>query len=476
MQTYLRRIETYISSNNLLEKTGKHIVALSGGADSVCLLLVMKQLGYDVHAAHCNFHLRGNESDRDESFCELLCNKEGIPFHRAHFDTKAYAALHHVSIEMAARELRYNYFEQLRLAIDAQDILVAHHEDDSVETFLMNILRGTGIHGMQGIKPRNGHIVRPLLCVKRQEIESWLKTQGQDYVTDSTNLENDVVRNKIRLDVIPALKNINPSAVDSIQKTITRMNEAVKVFDNAMEEDVLRVTGEPLEMINKKKVPIYIDIKKLLALPSSEYALFTILSPYGFSPSQIESIMHLEAHNTGKRWLAENYQLLADRGTLQIAVKRDNDSLHIVIPEPGNYIVREYEETPHANASSSTGTPDIKVVEKLRIKDIGLIEDGFVCSRQSHCINIDAEKVKFPLVLRNTIQGDRFIPFGMKGSKLISDYLTDRKKTIIEKENTLVLCDANGMIVWIIGERFDDRFKITSETSRCLEVSYTKEH
>ena len=165
------------------------LVALSGGADSVCLLLAMKRLGYRVEAIHCNFHLRGAESDRDEEFCKRLCEREQIPFHTVHFDTKTYAEVHKVSIEMAARELRYNYFEQLRKAIDAEAILVAHHKNDAVETLLMNLLRGTGIHGLQGIKPRNGRIIRPLLCVSRQEIVEWLNMIGQDYVTDSTNLD-----------------------------------------------------------------------------------------------------------------------------------------------------------------------------------------------------------------------------------------------------------------------------------------------
>ena len=221
MKNIIETVKSFIAANSLIpgEMEWKGLVALSGGADSVCLLMICKRLNLNVEAVHCNFRLRGEESDRDEKFCEGLCEREGVPFHRVHFDTRTYAELHGVSIEMAARELRYDYFEQLRRSIQADAILVAHHRDDSVETVLMNLVRGTGIHGLQGIKPKNGNILRPLLCVGRKDIEEWLHTLGQDYVTDSTNLEDDVVRNKIRLNVIPLLQEINPSVSDNISLT-----------------------------------------------------------------------------------------------------------------------------------------------------------------------------------------------------------------------------------------------------------------
>ena len=216
----LNKISAFIEQHQLLRHDdAKYIVALSGGADSVALLLVMHQLGYRVEAAHCNFRLRGQESDRDEQFVAELCNKKQTPLHIIHFDTVAYAKLHQVSIEMAARELRYRYFEQLRQDIGADDVCVAHHQDDAVETLLMNLLRGTGIHGLTGIRPRNGHIVRPMLCVTRAEIVGYLDSAHQPYVTDSTNLVPDVVRNKIRLNVIPQLLALNPSASQNIART-----------------------------------------------------------------------------------------------------------------------------------------------------------------------------------------------------------------------------------------------------------------
>ena len=225
------KVESYINTHKLLDINKLYLVALSGGADSVALLLLLKEHGYNIHAAHCNFHLRGEESDRDEKFCVALCEQMNIELHRVHFDTETYAELHKVSIEMAARELRYRWFEQLRQDIGAAGICVAHHRDDSVETVLLNLVRGTGIHGFVGILPRNGYIVRPLLCVSRAEIENFLHTRNQDYVTDSTNLESNVKRNRIRLEILPLLKTLNPSISDSIQQTAENIRGAVDVLD-----------------------------------------------------------------------------------------------------------------------------------------------------------------------------------------------------------------------------------------------------
>lgn len=203
-----KRVAAYIQKEGLLSRDGLHIVALSGGADSVALLLILHRLGYRIEAAHCNFHLRGEESNRDEAFVKSLCHEYRIPLHLIHFDTDIYASLHQVSIEMAARELRYRYFEQLCQDIGAETVCVAHHRDDAVETLLMNLLRGSGIHGLTGIRPKNGHIVRPLLCLSRHEVETFLQKTGQQYVNDSTNFVDDVVRNKVRLNVLPDRKSV----------------------------------------------------------------------------------------------------------------------------------------------------------------------------------------------------------------------------------------------------------------------------
>ena len=251
ISTFVNQVRHFAHHHQLFTPGGKYIIALSGGADSVSLLLVLKhlesELGITLEAAHCNFHLRGDESLRDEEFCKQLCRRLHVPLHLVHFDTHAYADLHHVSIEMAARDLRYAYFEQLRRDIHAHDICVAHHRDDSVETLLLNLVRGTGLRGLRGIQPRNAHIIRPLLSHSRQQIEQYLDALGESYVTDSTNLHNDVKRNKIRLNVIPLLRELNPSASQSIFETSLRVTEALKVFDDAIQRSIADVTISPRE-------------------------------------------------------------------------------------------------------------------------------------------------------------------------------------------------------------------------------------
>ena len=222
----LKKIAHFIASNNLLVKEKKYLIALSGGADSVCLLLVLDKLGYNIEAVHCNFNLRGDESLRDEQFCIELCEKRNIKIHLAHFDTNSYALLHKTSIEMAARNLRYSFFENLRHDVGADGICVAHHQNDCAETLIMNLIRGTGIKGLAGIMPKRDSIIRPLLCVSRDEIEDFLTKESQDHVTDSTNLDDFCVRNSIRLNIIPMMEKINPSVVQNIVRTAMRMNEA----------------------------------------------------------------------------------------------------------------------------------------------------------------------------------------------------------------------------------------------------------
>ena len=228
------KVERYIEKYHLLERGDKVLVALSGGADSVALLLALLKLGYSCEAIHCNFHLRDEESDRDEKFVEELCRIKGVLLHVVHFDTQHYAREHKISIEMAARELRYAVFEEYRCKREATAVAVAHHRDDNAETLLLNLIRGTGIRGLRGIQPKNGYIIRPLLCVGRSDIMEYLEWRGVGYVTDSTNLTSDYTRNKIRLEIIPRMAEINPSVGDSIDATAKRVSDAELVYRNAI--------------------------------------------------------------------------------------------------------------------------------------------------------------------------------------------------------------------------------------------------
>ena len=454
-------MRSFASVHELFVYGGKYIVALSGGADSVSLLFVLKhlehELGISIEAAHCNFHLRGAESVRDEEFCKQLCERLSVPLHLIHFDTQAYADLHRVSIEMAARDLRYGYFENLRRDIEAQDICVAHHRDDSVETVLLNLVRGTGLRGLRGIQPRNGNIIRPLLSLSREDIVQYLDALGESYVTDSTNLHNDVKRNKIRLDVMPLLRELNPSVSQSIFESSLRVGEALKVFDEAMKRSIADVTATSPSHHLPISPPhhLVISVERLKKQPSPEYTLHEILSSRGFTSAQIEQIYgSLDTCSAGKIIASDSHELAFDRGSLLVQPRTNvaDAARSMRIPETGTYVFSD----------------SLKI--KVAAEDCG---DDYVPSRAADCVCLDASDIKFPLTLRHIEQGDRFVPFGMNGMKLVSDYLTDRKKNVFEKRAQLVVTDAQQRIVWLVGERTDNRFRITPHTQQALRLTIT---
>ena len=437
-----KTVAQYIDRHDMLHKDGAYLVALSGGADSVAMLLVLKRLGYRIEAVHCNFHLRGEESDRDERFVGQLCAKEDIPLHLVHFDTKAYSALHKVSIEMAARELRYAYFKRLLDDLGFNAVCVAHHREDSVETTLINLLRGTGLHGLCGIKPVNGWIVRPLLCVSRSDIEAYLAKLHQTYVTDSTNLEADVVRNKIRLNIMPLLREINPSADLSIVATSERLNEVARVYDKAIGEAVEAVADLADDHAT-------ISVARLMEQTSPESVLYDILKRYGFQPQTIEQIGCNLTAQTGRTFQSATHDLLFDRG---------------------NIIIEKHWDAPKPLAMPMEGLYRTGEKASLRVETMEKGAD-FKPSRSPMTATVDASGVAFPLTLRPYSTGDKFVPFGMKGFKLVSDYLTDRKKTMFEKRRQMVVSDANGSIIWLVGERTDNRFRVCETTTRVLKLS-----
>ena len=434
------KVRDYIKKHKLLNVNDLYLVALSGGADSVALLLLLKEAGYNVHAAHCNFHLRGAESDRDEAFCVELCQQLGVELHRAHFDTREYAELHKVSIEMAARELRYKWFDQLRQDMGAAGICVAHHRDDSVETVLLNLVRGTGLRGLTGIQPRNGFILRPFLCVSRAEIEAFLSGRGQKYVTDSTNLEADVLRNKVRLQVLPLLCELNPAVSENIQRTAENLVEAQKILDAISD--------------NYKDSNI-LELSELEKYGSSEYVVFEWLKNYGFNGSQVHQI--LDADSGGIVSSASGYDVLKDRTRL-IVEKTDvtyqahrnvisMPSKRIVVPEEGTYILDEN--------------------SKVKVRKCAVY-----VSKNPKIATLDADKVVFPLTIRRVEEGDWMVPYGMKGRKLLSDLMTDLKMNVFEKRRQLLVVDAQGVIVWVFGLRTDHRVAVGDQTKTVLEISF----
>lgn len=419
-----QKILRYITENRLFDFTDKVLVAVSGGADSVALLRLLHDAGYCIEALHCNFCLRGEESDSDEAFVIKLCNRLKVPLHRQSFDTLGYAAAHKVSVEMAARQLRYDWFESVRRRTEAAVVAVAHHRDDSVETFLLNLVRGTGINGLKGIRPLNGKVVRPLLEVGRTEIIDFLASLGQDYVTDSTNLTDIYIRNKIRLRVIPLLQEINPSVADTILQTAARLADVDTVYRTGMEEACRAVCP----------TANCISIPQLLAQPAPRAVLFELLHPLGFNTAQLSDIFRALKAEPGRRFYSSSYVLLLDR--------------EVLLWQP-----REEERY---------GKPAPRLV--VEIKDVCA---DYTIPRSADVACLDADKVQLPLTLRRWQSDDRFMPYGMRHFKKVSHYLRDRKRSLFEREEQYVVCTDTD-IVWLVGERSDHRFRVTEQTRRIM--------
>lgn len=432
------KVERFIQRHGLL--TGKRLVlvGLSGGADSVALLGVLVRLGYPCRALHCNFHLRGDESDRDEAFARQFADSLGVPFVKVDFDTRGYAAIHQESIEMAARSLRYRWFEEQRQAFDAEAIAVAHHRDDSVETLLMNLLRGSGIRGLGGIRPRNGQVVRPLLAVSRAEIEEWLQTQGWDYVTDSSNLSDAYTRNFIRLRVLPLLEQLNPAARETIARSAAHLSAAEQLYAYTVEEarKAVFVTADSL------------SIEALMRYPSPETLLYEWLRPLGFSRIVVGELFESLTGLSGKQFYSATHQVLKDRDRLYIAPLQEPSAWQPI-------------EIPVA-----TG----ELTQPLRLS-FQLMErtSDFQLERASDTAYFDVEKLPGRLTLRLPQPGDWFVPFGMRGRKKLSDFFADQKMNRWEKLRQPLLC-AGESIVWVVGRRADDRFRVGEETKMIFSV------
>ena len=415
-----RKVRQFIEREDLLQKGDKVLVALSGGADSVALLCVLLQLGFTCEAAHCNFHLRGEESNRDEKYVTNLCQQMNIPLHVKCFQTKTYAKKHGISIEMAARNLRYNWFDKMRKKTGCQVVAVAHHQDDSVETFLLNLIRGTGIRGLLGIHQKNKNVIRPLLCVNRKEIFDYLQHLKQPYVIDSTNQQTDYTRNKIRLEVLPLLESINPSVKESLLRSMSHLNEALLIYNKAIKDGMANV-------LDGKSI----NIEKLQKESSPQSLLFEILSPLGFNASQINDMMEALQGQSGKVFESKEWRVVKDRNHLLMEPIKAS-------PTPPNLETKQQPYTPE-----------------------------FVIPKDKDTACFDADKLKGDINLRLCQRGDKFVPFGMKGQKLISDFLTNLKKSVIEKNNQYVLCCGDN-VIWVIGERIDNRFRVDNNTKRVV--------
>ena len=418
--------------------TTKLIVAVSGGADSVALLDILHQAGFPCVVAHCNFHLRGAESDRDEAFVRSLANHYHLPFRKIDFQTLAYASIQSISVEMAARELRYDWFRQLLVREGAKVIAVAHHSDDVIETFLMNMSRGTGIKGLTGIKELTDNVWRPLLSVSRKDINDYLQIRGLSHVEDSTNADTLYTRNKFRNEIIPLLQSVYPTFKENLLNTIANLRQTEDFIRQQLQEKK-EALFQPLGN-NQYKIPLSL----LREETSLSFLLYELLTPYGFSSSTIENIVRsLPMDHSGHRF----YNKQKSWGLVQ-----ERDHL-LVYP----ISAKQEEEFEVRCEEDFLKLPIAMDCQLLSVSNCNIQKDAL------HCY-LDQSKVSFPLVLRRWRKGDWFVPFGMKGKKKLSDFFIDQKMTNEEKERLWVLTTKDDDIVWIVGYRSDNRYRITENT------------
>ena len=436
----LSTVQAYIAQHQLLRPGAPVIVGLSGGADSVALLHILTRLGYPCVAAHCNFHLRNDESDADADFAQQTAEALGLPFRRIDFDTADYAHQNGVSTEMAARTLRYEWFETLRRELGAEAIAVAHHRDDNVETVLLNLIRSTGLSGLCGMRPRNGHIVRPLLSVDRHQIVRWLADRHLPFRTDSSNASDVYRRNFVRLRLLPLMEQLNPSVRDAILRMAGHLTDVEAIYRNAIDSHRAHLIDADGR----------ISIDALLRTPAPHAMLFELLTPYGFTPSQCADIARALSRESGRSFVAPGgrWHLLKDR-------------LHLIL-YPADEV--------SADAFTLTLGSELTAPIRLSLEE-RIVDDTFTISCSPHVATFDADRIALPLTLRRWRAGDSFVPFGMTGRKKLSDYFSDHKFSLLHKAAAWILCDASGRILWIVGHRTDNRFRITSKTSRALIVT-----
>ena len=447
----LEQFRTYTQQQNFFNNTSKILLAVSGGIDSVVMAYLFQEAKIKFGIVHCNFQLRGKESDADKKFVKKLAGFLNVPFHSKNFNTKEFANERGISIQMAARDLRYQFFDEICAENKYDAIALAHHAGDSAETVLLNLIRGTGIAGYHGIVSKNKKVIRPLLFASRADILKYAKRKKIVWREDSSNQSDQYLRNKIRLKIIPKLEKINPTILTSFQSHIAQMTEVESLY----REYIQKLKEELLE---KKGNDIFINIQSLKKHRRLPTLLFELLKDFGFNSDVVKDILENLNEQSGKRFLSDTHRIIKDREHLILTLKNHTD-------EDG------FEITPDLHSVSwkhirlcirkITLTSDLK--EKILSGDVN----------DKNIVYLDEGIVKYPLLIRKWTKGDFFYPLGMKGKKLLSDYFIDKKFPVSEKEKTWLLTSADD-IVWIIGEQIDERYKITEKSGNCLQLIFEK--
>ena len=426
----------------------KLLVAISGGIDSIVLTDLLHQLNFSISLAHCNFSLRGKESNKDEQFVKDLGEKLNFSTFTIKFDTEKYATENGISTQMAARDLRYNWFEKICKKNDIDYIITAHQKDDVIETFLINLTRGTGLDGLTGIPEINGNIVRPMLPFDRNDILIYATKNKLQWREDKSNSSIKYVRNKIRHKIVPVLKELNPSLLDSFQNTLENLKGSQQIVKDRIENIKQKVT-------NTQNNELHFDVLKLKNLSNPKVYLFQLLNKYGFT--EWDDITNLVDAQSGKFVVSKTHRLLKNRDALILSKITSEENTSFQINENTTKISNPLKlKFKTIDIPFDTKNHETKILNELIFDD-------------NNTISIDYNKIKFPLTIRKKQKGDFFFPIGLNGKKKVSKYYKDEKMSLSEKENTWLLCSENN-IIWVIGKRLDDRFKVSKYSSKILKI------
>ncbi|MBO5848138.1 MAG: tRNA lysidine(34) synthetase TilS [Bacteroidales bacterium] len=471
----LKEFKSFVEKHNLIGRDDRVLLALSGGVDSMVLakLLLLRLKDYkttklqdeprangQLAFAHCNFHLRGEDSDRDERFVTEFANKNNIPIFIRHFDTEKYAKENSLSIEMAARELRYAWFKELKEIHNFNKVALAHHGDDQIETFFINFLRGSGIKGLKGMKPQNDFYIRPLLWSNRNEIESFAKENGIQWVEDYTNQETVYLRNKIRHNIIPIFDEMKNNARQSLGFSINCLSSENDLYRSLIDEKL-----SAIEFVDDDYRSI--DVKCFLENENGRQLLFEWVRKYGFNYEQSESMFDaMKNGKSGVMFYNDNIRLQDCKTTrLQASVQKDKIEI-FEEKENDEIIVIETQRFKDAKMQSDDDSATLRLCDSvsLRLNSYNKDENFQLIKDSSVAAQFDMDKIAFPLKLRRWRNGDKFRPLGMKGSKLLSDFFNDLGFSTYQKKNVWIMEDANGLIIWVVGYRINDKVKIVNST------------